>query len=394
MTKRLATLAAALAVLLAAAAASPARAQEADKFRIGVVMPFGGTYGIIGQSMRRAIEIALEERGGKVLGKPVEVTWEDDESKPQVGVQKANAVLARGAHTLLGSVSSPVTLALMKLAEQSKTPLINSVSADDRITGADRNRYTFRTSNNYTMEIRMIVAYLKSVGIKSIYGMGPDVGAARDGWALLLQETKPLGIKAAGESFPPLGTSDYSIVIDKISKSGAEAVILLTAGGDTVTFVKQAAAVKLDKKVKIMGATAVDDVAANAIGAASIGLLSGVRYHFSVVSPRNQAFVAAYSKKFGELPPTFAGTTYDGLTWWLDVVESTRSWDKEKWIDAFEGSTRENSVQPTRQMRACDHQAAQDGLWAEVADGQPPSPPYVMKIVKTFSADALFDPCK
>ena len=388
--------------LLAAAATFgavvPAGAQtgapRADKFRLGVVLPFGGTYGIIGQSMRRAIEMALEERGNKVLGVPVEVMWEDDESKPQVGVQKANALISRGAHALVGSVSSPVTLAVMKLAEQSKTPLINTASADDRITGADRNRYTFRTSNNYTMEVRMVAAWLAGSGIKSIYGMGPDVGAARDGWALLLKETASLGVKVAGESFPPLGTSDYSIVIDKIAKSGAQAVVIYTAGGDTVTFVKQAAAVKLDRKVKIVGPTALDDVGANAIGPASVGLLSGVRYHFSVDSQRNRAFVDAYRKRFDEFPPTFAGTTYDGVSWWLDVVESTKSWDKEKWIAAFEGSVRDQSVQPRRTMRACDHQAAQDGLWAEATEAAPPYPKFVMKVVKTFPADTLFDACK
>lgn len=80
-------------------AAAPADAAPDDpSFRIAVVVPFSGVYGILGQDIRRGIELALEERGNRVLGKPIEIMWNDDESKPQTAVQKATQAITGGGN--------------------------------------------------------------------------------------------------------------------------------------------------------------------------------------------------------------------------------------------------------------------------------------------------------
>lgn len=373
--------------------ASYASAQQAqDTFKIAVIMPFSGAYGIVGQMARKGIEVALEERGNKVLGKPVEVLWEDDEANPQVGVRKANAAIADGARVILGSVASPVTLALMRLAAQNKVLLFTSSSSDDRITGADKNRYTFRTSNSVGMENRIIAEYLASSGLKTIYGVGMDANVSRDSWAKLEESMKGMNIKSGGVSFNPVGTADFSVVIDKIAKSGADGVVTYTSGGDSVSFVKQALSVNLPSKVKIIGNT-FDETTAAAIGPGSIGIQTSTRYNSLLDTPRNKSFVAEFQKKFGESPSVFSGTHYDGMSWVLDVVDSTKTWDTEKWIDAFEGNVRENTIQGRKVMRKCDHQASQDGLWAEiVANPAEPAKPQ-LRVIKRFPADKLLDPC-
>jgi branched-chain amino acid transport system substrate-binding protein len=373
--------------------AGNAGAQQAqDTFKVAIIMPFSGAYGIVGQMARRGIEVALEERGNKVLGKPVEVMWEDDEANPQVGVRKANAAIANGAQVILGSVASPVTLALMRLAAQNKVLLFTSSSSDDRITGADKNRYTFRTSNSVGMENRIIAEYIASSGMKSIYGIGMDANVSRDSWANLEKTMKNLGVKSAGVSFNPVGTADFSVVIDKIAKSDAQGVVTYTSGGDSVSFVKQALSVNLPQKVKIVGNT-FDETTAAAIGPASIGIQTSTRYNAALDTPRNKAFVAAFQKKFGEVPSVFSGTHYDGMSWVLDVVDSTKSWNTEMWVDAFEGNVRENTIQGRKVMRKCDHQAAADGLWAEiVANPANPAKPQLL-VIKRFPADKLLDPC-
>ena len=88
-----------------------------------------------------------------------------------------------------------------------------------------------------------------------------------------------------------------------------------------------------------------------------------------------------------------AGEAYDGMAWWLDVVEKTGTWDKEKWVDAMASSVRENSVEGRKEMRACDHQALQDGLWGEVVPGRDPNPALMMKIVKVYPPNLIFEPC-
>lgn len=373
-------------------AEAPAGAPK-ETFKVAAVLPFSGVYGLIGQNIRRGLEVALEERGGRVLGKPVEMIWNDDDSKPQIGVQKATQAIANGAQLIYGSVSSPVSLALMSVAQQNKVPMVVAGSADDRITGTDRNRYTFRTANPFNMEMRLAMAYIESAKFKNLYAIGPDVGAARDAWASLQGDLKRAGVNVAGEAFLPLGTSDFSVAVDKIMKSGADGVISFFTAGDSVSFTRQAIAVGLRNKAKIFGPTAYDETTNTALGAAAVGLQSGVRYSKDVDNARNRRFVAAYNQKFKEDPPVYAGIAYNGLAWVLDAIESTKSWDREQWITAFESSRRPDSVQGPEEMRACDHQALHDGLWAEVvANPKDPTKP-LMKVVKTVPAAGLYGTC-
>lgn len=394
-SKRFAMWLAAGAALVGAtlAFAQTANAPAQDTFKVAVVVPFGGVYGIHGQNIRRGIEVALEERGGKVLGKPVEVLWNDDDSKPQVGVQKATQAIASGAQIIYGSVSSPVSLALMGVAKQNKTPLVVAGSADDRITGSDKNRYTFRTANPYNMEMRLSMAYIEQAKLKNLYAIGPDVGAARDAWAGIQEDLKRLGVKVVGESFLPLGSSDFSVSVDKVMKSGADGVISFFTGGDSVTFTRQAIAVDLRSKAKIFGPTAYDETTNSALGASAIGMQSGVRYSSDLDNPRNKRFVAAYQQKFKEDPPVYAGIAYNGISWVLDVIDASKSWDKEQWVTAFEQSKRPDSVQGPEAMRACDHQAMHDGLWAEVAPNPKDPGKPLMKVVKVVPAAGLYGKC-
>ena len=372
---------------------SPVLAQEPADFHIAGILAFSGAYGIIGKDMRQGVEIAVNERGGKVLGKPIRISWEDDETRPQPAVQKATRLLANGAQMIFGAVGSASTLALQSLADQRKVPLLVTISADDKITRVGGSRYTFRTSNTLGMEIRMSVEFAKAKGLKKIYGVTADYQATRDGWDLFQAEAKKAGIAIVGNDYAPLGNRDFSVIVDKMAKSDADGIAVIVTGNDAVTFLKQSGQVGLGRTKVQFGPVLQDETLAAAVGPASIGVFSGVRYHFSVDNPANKRFVEAYRAKFNEWPSSFAGEAYDGMSWWLDVVEQTKSWDREKWVEAFSTSVRENSVEGRKVMRACDHQAAQVGLWGEVVQGQAPLPPLTMKITNTFEADKLFDAC-
>lgn len=151
-----------------------ARAADPDTFKIGGVVSLSGTYGIFGEDMRKGVTIAIEQRGGKVLGKPIQVTWEDDETKPQPAVQKTTRLISDGSQMIFGAVSSASTLAIMNIAKQRKIPHLVTMSADDKITVPGGSRYTFRTSNTLGMEQRMALAYSKEQKLKRIYGVTAD----------------------------------------------------------------------------------------------------------------------------------------------------------------------------------------------------------------------------
>ncbi|MGG5149196.1 ABC transporter substrate-binding protein [Alcaligenes aquatilis] len=373
---------------------SVAQAQEApEKFKIGGVTALSGPYGLLGEDMRRGVQIAIEERDGKIMGVPIEVVWEDDETKPQTAVQKTTKLISEGSHMIFGAVSSASTLAIMNLTKQRKIPHLVTISADDKITVPGGSRYTFRTSNNLDMENRMAWAYTEEKQIKKIYAVTADYQATRDGWTWFKKKAEENGVEIVGEDFAPLGNRDYSSIVDKITKSDAEGVALFMTGSDVVTFLKQASQVNLSESKIIFGPVVADDTMAEAVGTGALGVNSGLRYHYTTDNPANKKFVDAYYKKFGEFPAMTAGEAYDGMSWWLDIVEATKSWDKEVWIDAFENSVRENSVEGKKTMRPCDHQASQPGYWGEVVEGTPPAPALTMKITNVFTEDKLFKAC-
>ncbi len=360
---------------LCALFATSAHAADPDTFKIGGVVSLSGTYGIFGEDMRKGVTIAIEQRGGKVLGKPIQVTWEDDETKPQPAVQKTTRLISDGSQMIFGAVSSASTLAIMNIAKQRKIPHLVTMSADDKITVPGGSRYTFRTSNTLGMEQRMALAYTKEQKLKRIYGVTADYQATRDSWEWYRREAEKAGIEIVGADFPPLGNRDYSSIADKIARSNADGVALFMTGSDAVTMVKQAGQIELGKTRKIFGPVIADETMAAGVGPTSVGVQSGVRYHFTVENDANKAFVEAFRKKYNEFPSAAAGEAYDGMSWWLDVVDKTGTWDREKWVEAFAGSVRENSVEGKKSMRACDHQAMQNGLWGVVEAGKPPQPP-------------------
>lgn len=383
---------AALAAACVALSSGIAAAQTPENFTIGGVVPLSGPYALLGTSMQKGAEIAIEERQ-KVLGVPIRALWEDSETKPQTSVQKATKLLAEGVNMLFGDGASGQTLAIMPVAAQRKTPLIVTTSAADQITGANRNDYTFRTSSLAFAETRMAIEFVKKAGLKSVYGLGVDQPVGRDTWATMKKGLEELGVTVAGEDFAPIGNQDFSIIIDKVAKSGAQGLFVTMTGADTITFLKQAGQVKLNDRVPIFGTGFLDDDAANAIGPDVVGVNTVARYHFSYDTPENKAFVEAYRKKFNEWPNAYAGHAYDGLKWFFDVVDKTGSWNTEAWVAAFKNSEHPGSVFGPRKMRACDNQALGVGLWAKAVTGGDPYPALMLNVTDTFPPDNLYPPC-
>ena len=146
--------------------------------------------------------------------------------------------------------------------------------------------------------------------------------------------------------------------------------------------------------MKLFGPVVIDEETAAAIGPGAIGVSTGMRWHWTFDNAPTKAFVAAFRKKYNEYPDQYAGEAFDGMAWWLDNIEQTKTFDKEKLMEAFSKSSwTTKSVKPNRVMRACDHQALQNGYWGEIVKGAPGQPDYVFKLTNTFPADVLFPPC-
>src|SRR5215831_16128644 len=115
---------------LALLAATPALAQQ-KTVKIGFVSTFSGPTAVIGNDMRNSFELALDHLGRKMGGLPVEVVYEDDQQKPEVGKQKTEKLIESDhADFIVGYIWSNVLLASLKPAIDSKTIMISSNAGD------------------------------------------------------------------------------------------------------------------------------------------------------------------------------------------------------------------------------------------------------------------------
>src|SRR6266571_8964501 len=134
------------AVALLALATAPAVAQQ-KTVKIGFVSSFSGPVAAIGNDMRNSFELALDHLGRKVGGMPVEVVYEDDQIKPEVGVQKTQKLIESDkVDFLVGYIWSNVLLASLKPATDTKTFLITTNAGPSQIAGELCSPYVFSTS--------------------------------------------------------------------------------------------------------------------------------------------------------------------------------------------------------------------------------------------------------
>lgn len=367
--------------------------QPPSEFVIGGLGSFTGPGGVIGESMRKGAETAIAIRGGRVLGAPIRIQWEDDETKPQVAIQKATRFTSDNVQILFAPYSSGATAAVSKVSERAKTPLVVTMAASDELTKVGGNRYMFRTSNSVDMELRMILQFVKERGLKRIFQIAPDVSVNHEAGQKFKAMLESNGVALVGDEYPAYGTSDYSILINKIAQSDADGIMMGLSGNDLITFLKQAGPVNLVKKKTTFGFIIIDESIGRAVGASSLGLHSAMRYHFSLDNPANARFVAAYRAKYHEYPDQYAGSAFDGLDWFLDVIDATKSWDKEAWVAAMDKSDRPNSVSGPKKMRSCDHQAAQIGYYGTSVKGTGELPEITMQIEYRFAPEKLFEAC-
>src|SRR6516164_8908447 len=163
---------------LAALSTAPAAAQQSVK--IGFISTFSGPTAVIGNDMRNSFELALDHLGHKMGGLPVEVIYEGDQQKPEVGRQKTEKVIQSDrVNFITGYIWSNVLLASLKPAVDSQTFIISSNAGPSRIAGELCSPYYFSTSWQNDQTPQAIGEYLNQKDVKTLFLIGPNYAAGK-----------------------------------------------------------------------------------------------------------------------------------------------------------------------------------------------------------------------
>ncbi len=369
MKTRLSTVSLALAGVLSAASAI-----AAEPIKIGVVTPLTQTYAPIGQQVRWGLELATKEvnAAGGILGRKVELIFEDEEANPAVATQKAEKLFqVTKVDFLTGTVNSGSTLAVGQVAERNDRLIATTVSFSDAITGDKCSPNVFRVNARAGQQSAALAEWLnKEKPGASVFFLGPDYEMGRNTVAAFKAAVESRGMKTVGEIFAPLGNKDYSPFFGQMRAARPTVLYTSVAGNDTARFFTQLEEYGLRKNLLIVGASGtVTSQNMGALGAVAEGYVTGVGYSPEIDLPANKKFVTSFQAMAGAAPDLYGADSYGLIYFYKAAVEKAKSTDTAKVRTAMRG-LKWMTPQGEKEMRAGDHQAIQDMYAVRVEGGK------------------------
>jgi branched-chain amino acid transport system substrate-binding protein len=291
------------------ALAQPALA--ADSIKIGFVSTFSGPTAVIGNDMRNSFELALDHMGRKMNGLPVEVIYEDDGQKPDIGKQKTEK-LVQSDHVdfIAGYIWSNVLLASLKTAADSQTFLISANAGPSQLAGDLCSPYVFSTSWQNDQTPAAMGLYMNQKGVKSVFLIGPNYAAGKDMLAGVKSTFKG---EIKGEEYTVWPTQlDFSAELSKARASGAESIFVFYPGAAGVQFLNQYAQAGIKAQIPLYTAFTIDELSLPLQKDNALGVPGAQEWVNDLPNEQNQKFVADYRKKYPNLRPTYYGAqAYD-----------------------------------------------------------------------------------
>ena len=304
-------------------------AVAAEKVKIGFVTTITTPAGVIGKDMVDAVNLAMEDIGGKMGGLDVELIVEDDGFKPAIGKQKTDKLVKQDkVQFVTGFIWSHVLLASQKSALGAGKFLISSNAGPSQMAGKLCHKNFFSTSWQNDQTPMAMGAVLNLNNVKSLYVMAPNYAAGKN---MVAGVTRTFKGKIVGKDLTKWGKDaqlDFSAELAKAKASGAEGIFVFYPGKAGGAFIKQYAQAGLQGKIPLYSVFTVDSIALPKLQKANMnGVMGSVMTQFwapDLDTPQNKKFVAGFKKKYGRYPSFYAAQSYDTIFLIKSAVEAVK----------------------------------------------------------------------
>jgi branched-chain amino acid transport system substrate-binding protein len=351
-----------LAGLLAAALLAVGGAAHAQaKLKVGMMLPFTGTFAALGTAIDNGFKLYVQEQGGKLGGREIEYFVVDDESDPAKATDNVNKLINRDkVDVIVGTVHSGVAMAMAKAARDSKTLLFVPNAGADAVTGPMCAPNIFRSSfSNWQPGFAMgkVAADRKhktAVTITWKYAAGDE---SVNGFKEAFEKG---GGKVLKDLTLPFPNVEFQALLTEIAALKPDIVYSFFAGGGAVKFVKDYAAAGLNKTIPLYGPGFLTDGTLEAQGDSAQGMYTTLHYADSLNTPRDNAFRLNYVKAYKLQPDVYAVQGYDAaqmLAIGLNAVKGDLS-KRAEFTAAIENATIDSPRGPFKISKA--HNPVQD----------------------------------
>ncbi len=357
-------------------------AAEEDTVLIGIDVPLTGSYSDQGNDELKAYKLAIDEINaqGGLLGKRLVYTVKDTETNAKVAAKNAAELYDAGAVMVTGGSSSAVAIAQGAVAKEKKKIFMVAVSHSNATTGfainpdtGERtqqkvNRYMFRWYHNAWMSAHAAASYLlnkfgkeaKYFYITADYTWGHSV---ENSFRKVLEEA---GCKTVGSIRTPLGEKSFVKYLLEARNSGADVLVLVHFGKDMINSLKQATAMGLKSKMKIV-VPLIELHMAKGVGPSAMEGVIGTNPWYWKLADKysgSKEFVDKFKARYGVPPGDAAASAWTAIFAWAEAVKKAGSFEAPKVIKTLE-NMKFKILKGEEYFRSWDHQAMTSTLILE-----------------------------
>ncbi|SDU47043.1 urea ABC transporter substrate-binding protein [Gordonia westfalica] len=298
-----------------------------DTVKVGSLNSLSGTMAISEVTVRDSIKLAVDQinDNGGVLGKQIQLIGEDGASEPTIFAEKAEKLISSDCvAAVFGGWTSSSRKAMLPVFEDNNSLLYYPVQYE----GLESSKNIFYTGATTNQQIVPALEYLKEKGVKSLYLVGSDYVFPQTANRVIKAYAAANGIEIKGEDYTPLGSTDFSTIVNKVRTADADAVFNTLNGDSNVAFFREYKNVGLTPQAMPVVSVSIAEEEVGGIGVENIeGQLVAWDYYQTIDNPANKSFVTDYKAAYGANKPTSdpMEAAYVSVYLWKNTVEKANS---------------------------------------------------------------------
>ena len=380
----------ALALMLGAAGLATSAVHAQDKVKIGFITDMSSLYADVeGKNGAVAIQMAIDDFGGKVLGMPVELISADHQNKADIAASKAREWIdTQGVTMLFGGTNSGTALAAAKVAAEKKRVYVNSGAGSSALTNEQCTPYTVHYAYDTVALARGTGSAIVDAGGKSWLFLTADCAFGQALEADTPATVKAKGGTVAGSVRHPLNASDFSSFLLQAQNSKAQILGLANAGGDTINAIKAAKEFGIDKTMKMAGLLLfITDI--HSLGLKNTEGLQFTSSWYWDLNDETRKFGKRFFDKTKRMPTSIQAADYSATMNYLKAVEAAKSVDADKVMAAWRAMPM-NDFYASGTLRP-DGRYVHDMYLLQVKKPSESTKPWdYFKVVKKIPGDQIF----
>lgn len=364
---------------------------------------FGGIYilsgsaATYGEFAQEGINLAIDEinQSGGILGRQVEVTFEDSQGKAATAIQAARKLAYQdNVDALLGLDSSGVAQGMVPTVPELQKPFIITHAATPDVTGNLCNEFTYRISVNVPQNQKAAARIAAKTDAKRWTTIGPDYAFGHQTWEYFgnyLKELNPDVELMEETAFPRFGAEDFTPFINGVMDADPDGVIISVWGGDLVNFVRQATNLGFfDQGYELMFTVGAATEVLDALGdRMPEGVWLSTRYWYDAYDNElNQKFVKAYMDRYDHAPSYNAQGAYSAIYAYKQAMEQAGTTDGPAVAKALSGMTME-ATNGTVTFRKADNQAMVSPTWGKTGPMHPEHGIRTLTDIQVFDGEEI-----